>query len=123
MAIPVRFRPKPREGLRQKQSRFVRMTAALILKAESLGYELTTGDGYRDPRVFGKSGVKQGYGRSESNHKLRLAHDWNLFKDGKYLTSTKAHTPLGEYWESIGGAWGGRFKDGNHYALEHNGRR
>ena len=28
---------------------------------------------------------------------------------------------LGEYWESIGGSWGGRFNDGNHYSLEHNG--
>ncbi|HAO1973206.1 TPA: M15 family peptidase, partial [Escherichia coli] len=29
----------------------------------------------------------------------------------------------GEYWESIGGTWGGRFSraDGNHFSLEHNG--
>ncbi|HBJ0947911.1 TPA: M15 family metallopeptidase, partial [Escherichia coli] len=32
----------------------------------------------------------------------------------------------GEYWESLGGSWGGRFKsrpDGNHFSLEHNGVR
>jgi len=30
---------------------------------------------------------------------------------------------LGEYWESIGGSWGGRFGDGNHYSLKYKGRR
>jgi len=30
---------------------------------------------------------------------------------------------LGLYWESIGGSWGGRFGDGNHFSLEHEGRR
>lgn len=30
---------------------------------------------------------------------------------------------IGEYWESIGGAWGGRFNDGNHYSLGHGGRK
>ena len=28
---------------------------------------------------------------------------------------TEDHEPLGEWWESIGGVWGGRFNDGNHY--------
>jgi hypothetical protein len=47
--------------------------------------------------------------------------DLNLFKDGKYLALTEDHKPLGEWWESQGGAWGGRFNDGNHYSLEHEG--
>jgi len=101
--------------LRQKQSRFVHMIALLILHAEALGYELTFGDGYRDPRVP--------YGHPESLHKHRLAHDLNLFQDGIYLMTTAAHEPLGLYWESLGGAWGGRFNDGNHYSLEHEGMR
>ena len=58
-----------------------------------------------------------------SNHKVRLALDLNLFKDGRYLSATSDHEPLGEYWESIGGAWGGRFDDGNHYSLEHEGHK
>lgn len=37
------------------------------------------------------------------------------------LTASSGHKLLGEYWESIGGTWGGRFNDGNHYSLEHNG--
>jgi hypothetical protein len=60
-----------------------------------------------------------------SLHRIRLAVDLNLFKDGKYLKDTDDHQELGEYWESIGGFWGGRFRnaDGNHYSLEHNGMR
>ncbi|MFQ9337054.1 MAG: M15 family metallopeptidase [Varibaculum sp.] len=52
--------------------------------------------------------------------------DFNLFVNGQYKTRTEDYLPLGEYWESLGGAWGGRFKsrpDGNHFSLEHNGVR
>ena len=63
------------------------------------------------------------YGRENSLHKDKLALDLNLFKDGRYLASTEDHEPLGLFWESIGGSWGGRFDDGNHYSLEHRGRR
>ncbi|MEJ1409386.1 MAG: M15 family metallopeptidase [Candidatus Sedimenticola sp. (ex Thyasira tokunagai)] len=94
--------------LRQQQSKFAHMIALLILHAEQLGYEVTFGD------AWAKTGHIDG-----SFHYKRLALDLNLFKGGRYLRSTKAHQPLGEYWESIGGTWGGRFtrKDGNHYSL------
>lgn len=111
------------ETLGQKQRRFVKMVSKLIDFAYANGYELTFGDAYRDPRLHGDMGVKKGYGHSKSNHKIRLAVDFNLFKDGKFLTSSEDHKPLGEYWESIGGTWGGRFNDGNHYSLEHNGTK
>ena len=109
------------ETLLQKQFRFTRLTVLLLSWAHDHGYELTEGDGYRDPRVFGPIGTRRGYGESNSAHKHRLAHDWNLFRDGVYLTSTEDHRPLGEFWESLGGTWGGRFQDGNHYSLSHNG--
>lgn len=109
--------------LSEKQRKFTRMIADLIEFAYNNGYELTFGDAYRDPRRHGKHGVKRGYSAAYSNHKLRLAVDFNLFKNGRYLTSTEDHRPLGEFWESIGGSWGGRFNDGNHYSLEHQGRR
>lgn len=111
------------ETLRQKQSRFAKMVAALILKAYEMGYEITLGDAYRDPTLHGKVGEKKGYGHSKSCHKLRLAIDLNLFKDGKFLDTTEDHKELGEWWESQGGTWGGRFNDGNHYSLEHEGMR
>lgn len=112
--------------LGQKQRKFTRMIAQLIEYAYASGYELTFGDAFRDPRLHGQVGEKRSYSSANSLHKERLAVDFNLFKDGQYLTTTEAHKPLGEYWESIGGAWGGRFggtADGNHYSLEHGGRR
>lgn len=108
-------------SLRKKQSEFVSKIADLIRFAESRGYELTFGDAYRDPRLHGEFGEKKGYGHSKSCHKLRLAVDFNLFIDGEFKTDTESHRPLGEYWESIGGTWGGRFNDANHYSMEHQG--
>ena len=94
-------------SLRQRQSKFARKIGLLILYAYEKGYELTFGDAYA------LSGHKQG-----SFHYRRLAIDLNLFKNGEYLTKTADHEPLGLFWESIGGTWGGRFKhpDGNHYS-------
>jgi len=109
--------------LGQKQRKFVRMIADLIVWAYDNGYELTFGDAYRDPRLHGQIGWKVGYGAANSCHKIRLAVDFNLFKDGVFLESTEAHRPLGEQWEKMGGTWGGRFNDGNHYSLEHEGKK
>lgn len=109
------------ETLGQKQRRFARMLPRLIDKAHELGFEVSLGDAYRDPRVFGKVGEKLGYGNPLSAHKERLAIDLNLFKDGRWLPNTEDHRPLGEWWKEQGGSWGGDFGDGNHYSIEHNG--
>lgn len=107
--------------LGQKQRVFAKMVALLITKAYELGFEVSLGDAYRDPRVFGTIGERKGYGESKSAHKQRLAIDLNLFRNGVFLTSTEAHEPLGKWWESQGGTWGGRFNDGNHYSIKHGG--
>jgi len=93
-------------SLRQKQSEFVRMVAKLIIFATDNDYELTFGDAYA---ITGH--------KKNSFHYKRLAIDLNLFKNGSFLLSTQAHEKLGLYWESIGGTWGGRFNDGNHYSF------
>ena len=111
------------ETLGQKQRRFARMVAKLINKAYELGFEVSLGDAYRDPRLHGEMGVKKGYGAGRSCHKLRLAIDLNLFRDGRYLDRSEDHRQLGEWWESQGGTWGGRWGDGNHYSLEHDGAK
>lgn len=103
--------------LREKQSKFARMVADLIIHIYDQGYEVTLGDAYRDPRAFGDYGVTLCYGSACSFHKYRLAIDLNLFKDGKLLQGTEAHLPIGVWWECQGGTWGGRFRDGNHYSL------
>src|SRR3972149_3737376 len=94
--------------LRYEQTKFVFMVAKLINFAYEQNYELTFGD------AWASSGHK-----ADSFHYKRLAIDLNLFRDGKFLSETADHKPLGEYWESLGGTWGGRFKspDGNHYSL------
>ena len=113
--------------LGEKQRIFSKAISHLILYAYSQGYEITVGDFFRDPRVhgeFGKSGDAP-YGRSRSCHKLKLAADLNLFKDGKYLNKTSDHEFLGKRWEAmcerfgVEGVWGGKFNDGNHYSIKH----
>lgn len=90
---------------REKQSVFVKKVALLILFIYDQGYELTFGD------AWAKSGHMRG-----SFHYKRLAIDLNLFKGGVWLDGTEDHTFAGEFWESIGGTWGGRWSDGNHYS-------
>ena len=110
-------------SLRKKQSKFARLVGKLILKAYDLGYEVTLGDAYRDPRVHGAMGVRKSYSHPKSAHKIRLAIDLNLFKNGEFLETTEGHRPLGEWWEKQhpDARWGGRFDDGNHYSFEHEG--
>lgn len=93
-------------SMNEMQFRFVHMVALLILYAEARGYTLTFGDAY----------ATSGH-CDNSYHYLRLAIDLNLFKNGEYLTETKDHEPLGVFWEALGGTWGGRWEDGNHYSL------
>ena len=111
--------------LREKQSLFAFHVSRLIQHARELGYEVTLGDAYRDPRLHGAIGEKKGYGHSKSCHKLRLAIDLNLFKDGEFLGTTEDHKILGEWWEKQhpSARWGGKFNDGNHYSFEHEGMR
>jgi hypothetical protein len=107
--------------LGEKQRKLTRLLPRLLDKAHELGYEVTLGDAYRDPRVFGRVGERQGYGNPNSNHKRRLAFDLNLFKDGQYLTRTSDHAELGAFWESLDDdcVWGGQFNDGNHYSIRY----
>ena len=88
--------------LSEKQQLFTVMIASLIHFAQEKGYRLTFGEAYRTPEQAALNAKK-----------------------GSGITNSAAYRPLGEYWESIGGSWGGRFSkpDGNHFSLEHNGVR
>lgn len=107
----------------QKQRKFTRLVPRLLDYIHEQGYECTFGDAYRDPRLHGEMGVKIGYGHPRSGHKLKIAIDLNLSLNGVYLEGTDAHQKFGEFWESLDPdcRWGGRFADGNHYSLEHEG--
>lgn len=109
--------------LSRLQRDFARFVPRLIDRAHELGFECTLGDAYRDPRLHGKVGERVGYGHPKSAHKVRLAVDLNLFREGKYLTSTEDHRILGEWWKAQHplARWGGDFEDGNHYSFEWEG--
>ena len=108
--------------LLQKQQHFAVMVADLIQHANAIGYALTFGEAYRTPEQAALNAAN-GKGIKNSLHTMRLAVDFNLFNDGEWLTETDDFEPLSEFWESLGGTWGGRFGDGNHFSIEHEGRK
>jgi len=113
--------------LSQKQQAFSVLVARLILHASEQGYGLTFGEAYRSPEEAARLS-RTGDGIKNSLHIDRLAVDLNLWIDGVYQSTTDAHRPLGEWWEAQSTpeavcAWGGRFGDGNHYSVEHGGRK
>jgi hypothetical protein len=115
--------PSNEKSLGKKQRLFMSLLPRLIDYIYEQGYECTVGDAYRSPRAFGGQGEQGPYGRAKSAHKNKLAIDLNLFKDGRYLDKTEDHEPIGKYWESLHMfcKWGGRFQDGNHYSMIHQG--
>ncbi len=136
--------------LGQKQRLFTRLVALFILECYRRGYELSFGEATRsneqaEINAMGRSGRARlidflrpvfpelsrtlednvGSGIRNSLHEQRLAIDFNLFKEGRYLQLTPEWQEMGEYWESLHplARWGGRFGDGNHISLEHEGRK
>ena len=105
--------------LREKQSIFAYNVAVWIVWVYNHGYEITFGDAFRDPRCP--------YGHVNSLHKSRLALDFNLFKDGKYLIKSEDYKEVGEHWKTLHdmNMWGGDFDnpDGNHISMAHSGMR
>jgi D-alanyl-D-alanine carboxypeptidase len=110
--------------LSQLQQQFVLMVAELIKWAAQHECGLTFGEAFRTPQQA-EWDAKAGTGIARSLHCDRLAVDFNLFRNGSYVTDTADYEPLGVYWESLGGSWGGRFAkpDGNHFSLAYEGRR
>lgn len=96
-------------SLSKRQRRFTVMVGNFILWAHAEGYELTYGHAWRDAETQARL-VEKGLSKTlASRHCDRLAVDFNLFVDGNYTDDKEAYRPLGEYWEGIGGRWGGRF--------------
>lgn len=108
--------------LHKEQARFAQMVARLLLQAVLMGYEVTLGEALRSKEEARRL-ARLGAGVANSLHCDRLAIDLCLFRGGAYLVASADYQPLGEWWESIGGAWGGRFGDGNHFSLAYGGRK
>lgn len=107
-----------------KQRLFARLYASLIQHIYLQGYECTLDWVYRPPEIAHYY-ASIGIGIRSSLHTVKLAADLNLFKEGVWLRETKDHEQFGEWWERQHDLcrWGGRFGDGNHYSLEHEGRK
>lgn len=136
------------ETLGQKQRRFPLMLAQLLSWAYAKGYQVTLGEAYRTdeqseinalgatlrvrladliatqfPDLASRIRNNTGSGIRTSLHGDRLAIDLNLFVNGVYRPDPEPYQPLGEKWEQLGGTWGGRFGDANHFSLAHEGRK
>ena len=90
--------------------KFTQMVPLLLTKMIQSGYG----------PMIGRDGLKHMVG---SLHFEGLAVDIDLTLNGVYLSKTSAHEQFGIYWESLGGSWGGRFSDGNHYSLAYQGKK
>ncbi|MDH4132919.1 MAG: M15 family metallopeptidase [Gemmatimonadota bacterium] len=112
--------------LREKRELFTWFLSLLIEQAWKRGFTATIGEVYRSA-AEAKRLAETGAGIVKSLHTEGLAVDLNLYRSGKYLTRTEDYLVLGEWWEAQHPLcrWGGRFTkpDGNHFSVEHDGRR
>ena len=101
--------------LLDNQFKLFSMLCRLRIYAESLGYKAKFGAAlvHEDDTVHSPNSL----------HRSSLAVDVLLFRGNKYLTNTIEYEELGEYWERMGGSWGGRFNDGNHFSISMWGRK
>ena len=115
-------------NLSTHQQIFTQNIALLILKANSLGVNLTFGEAFRsvdqqllyfhgftvrpeDVRLELISSSKRSR-TLNSNHLKRLAVDFNFFVGGVHTFTNPVVEELGKYWESLDplNRWGGNFK-------------
>jgi hypothetical protein len=106
--------------------------AALLLKAKSLGLHVRGGEWQRPDllaRIYSTGidlmnrGLKlfsNKVGVQKSDHTQSLALDlWITTDDGKGICWEHfGYALLGDFWESLGGVWGGRFKKVDRYHFE-----
>ncbi|XAI96487.1 hypothetical protein [Microcystis phage Mel-JY34] len=116
---------RPALTLGQKQRIFTLNIARLIVWTYNEGYTLSFAEAYRTPEQAALN-AKKGSGIARSLHTVRLAVDFNLFKDGKWLNKSEDFAALGEMWKRLHplNRWGGDFKsrpDGNHFSMTHEG--
>ena len=108
--------------LRQARQKFSKMVGQLLrwLDEDGQAYAISYCQRCQDCKI----------GHPKSLHKLGLAIDLLFYDDpdgdgdhDNYRKDTAAYLRAGLYWESIGGSWGGRFSDGNHFSLEWQGMK
>ena len=91
---------------------FLQDVSKLINKAVELGIKLTAGETYRteeQQQLYVDKGLSK---TLDSQHRKRLAIDFNFFTTDGSLSYDKQYVqPLGDYWESLrdGNEWGGNW--------------
>jgi hypothetical protein len=98
-----------------EQNAFLADVARLIAYAQSVGFQVTLGEGFRtveQQAIYVKTGASE---VSISQHQKRLAIDLNFFRNGTWITGPGAKAtlaPLGRFWEELTpqNRWGGNFK-------------
>jgi len=115
--------------LGQKQRLFAQLMGEFLVWVFANDYEVRFDEAYRTPEQAALN-AKKGSGIRNSLHGKHLAMDLPLYLDSSleadedvYQPGSEAYRPLGEKWESMHPLcrWGGRFGDGNHFSLEHEG--
>ena len=107
--------------LREKQADFVVMVSKLVCFAFVTGIKVFVLEWYRDAerqKELIKSGASQIKNASQGKHVRGLAVDICIMEGRTVTWDFNKYVPLGEYWEKIGGVWGGRWKtirDGVHF--------
>lgn len=97
------------DPLSLRQCAFTHALALLLLEAERQGYAVKIQELNRTVETQ-KDYVAKGVSKTmDSRHIDKLAADLILFKDGAIVGNQEAYRSLGEFWESLGGRWGGRF--------------
>ncbi len=107
--------------LHEAQALHVKLVAQLIQFVYSKNFELTWGEAYRTTQQAQWDAAHH-TGIVNSVHCDRLAVDFQLFKDGQYLTDSSAYKFMGDYWKSLDPScrWGGDFTtvDADHFSLQ-----
>lgn len=118
--------------LGEKQELFAECSAKQILWFISKGYKVRRGDGPILPNrkmILDGATVKgiDAVHMQGGCHYMLIADDYNIFKDGKWLKT--GNEPIwkeaAEHWESLHPLCraGYRFRDPNHFSIEHNGKK
>lgn len=105
------------------QIEFAEDIASLIKFAQRNGLGLTFGEAWRPPELQ-QIYIEQGKSWTrDSRHLSRLAVDFNLFQDGRWVKDEGEFLLLGQFWESLRpgkNKWGvgdalPKRKDANHF--------
>ena len=96
-------------ALVDSQAKFLLDACKLVEFATAQGYKVTGGELERTAEQAALY-AKEGKGIVNSMHCQRRAIDLNFYApDGSLKADKVSLEPIGKYWESLGGTWGGRF--------------